>query len=227
MFKPGDIVRTTTRVNLRKAPSLTAPILRTLAPGLEFRINQGETIEGLPWWAMGPAWVAAVAPDGTILLEDATPLAPLDRALAFTLRWEGKFSEDQNDPGNWTGGRVGVGAFKGTKFGISAAAYPDLDIANLTLQDAGRIYDRDYWELSGADALQWPLSLAHFDTAVNMGVGRAGSLLSMASGSAALYVALRLRLYATFADFARYGPAWVNRCTELLEVIAHDVSMLR
>ena len=59
------------------------------------------------------------------------------RCLAFTLRSEGGFTDNRADPGNWTGGQVGAGELRGTNFGISAAAYPQLDIANLTAAMAG------------------------------------------------------------------------------------------
>lgn len=42
----------------------------------------------------------------------------------LTLPAEGNLSTDRNDAGNWTGGSVGVGDLKGTKFGISATTQP-------------------------------------------------------------------------------------------------------
>ena len=41
---------------------------------------------------------------------------------------EGGYSLDPHDRGNWTGGAINVGECKGTKFGISAAAYPNLEL---------------------------------------------------------------------------------------------------
>ena len=64
---------------------------------------------------------------------------------------EGAFSDDPKDPGNWTGGRVNVGELKGTKYGIAANTYGDLDIKSLTLDDAKKIYYRDWWLKAGAD----------------------------------------------------------------------------
>ena len=46
-------------------------------------------------------------------------------AIAMVLAHEGGFQGMPDDPGNWTGGRLGDGTLKGTKFGISAASYPD------------------------------------------------------------------------------------------------------
>jgi len=57
-----------------------------------------------------------------------------------------------------------------TKYGISKRAYPHLDIRNLSLADAKKIYYDDYWQASGADQmLKYDLALELFDTAVNMG----------------------------------------------------------
>ena len=55
-----------------------------------------------------------------------------DEAFERLMGHEGVLSVDPNDPGNWTGRRVNVGVLRGTKFGISAAQYPDEDIPNLT-----------------------------------------------------------------------------------------------
>ena len=55
-----------------------------------------------------------------------------------------ELSLDPNDKGNWTGGEVAVGVLKGSRYGISAASYPSLDIPNLTEDEARSIYSRDY-----------------------------------------------------------------------------------
>jgi len=61
-------------------------------------------------------------------------------AIAITLQHEGGFQDDVDDPGNWTGGVKGSGELKGTKFGISAHEFPDLDIKNLTEDQAIQAY---------------------------------------------------------------------------------------
>jgi lysozyme family protein len=74
--------------------------------------------------------------------------------FAFTLGAEGGYSNNPGDPGNWTGGAVGHGEVRGTKYGISASAYPALDIANLTEAQAEEIYRRDYWASLHGDELR-------------------------------------------------------------------------
>ena len=76
-------------------------------------------------------------------------------------------------------------SLRGTKFGISAAAYPTLDIAALTLAEAQAIYRRDYWDRMHGDALPAPLALLTFDGAVNQGAPRAARWLQEALGVAA------------------------------------------
>jgi len=68
---------------------------------------------------------------------------PFWRALSPVLKEEGGLSLDRHDKGNWTGERVGVGALKGTKYGIAASSYPDLDIRHLTVEQAGAIYRKE------------------------------------------------------------------------------------
>lgn len=86
---------------------------------------------------------------------------------------EGGFSDNPRDPGNWTGGKVGVGVLRGTKYGVAANTYPTLDIRNLTWDQAKVIYKREYWDKSRAQELQPMLRHLHFDAAVNSGVGQA------------------------------------------------------
>lgn len=144
------------------------------------------------------------------------------RAIAFVLRWEGGFSTDRNDKGNWTGGAVGVGVFKGTKYGISAASYPDLDIQNLTLEQAKDIYYKNYWLGSGADKLISDMALIHMDTSVNMSTGRGKQILSQSKERPFTYLGMRLRLYTTFDDWQRYGKAWARRVADLLIEVDKD-----
>lgn len=104
--------------------------------------------------------------------------------FAFTLGAEGGYSNNPGDPGNWTGGQVGHGALHGTKYGISASAYPTLDIANLTEAQAEDIYRRDYWAPLHGDDLPLPVALVAFDAAVNAGPRRAITWLQQAAGQA-------------------------------------------
>ena len=65
-----------------------------------------------------------------------------DQAFERLIGHEGNFTNDKDDRGNWTTGIIGKGQLKGTKYGISAMTYPQLDIKNLTLDQAKQIYKK-------------------------------------------------------------------------------------
>jgi lysozyme family protein len=108
-----------------------------------------------------------------------------DFELAFRLLLghEGEYTDNRNDRGNWTGGAVGQGELKGTKWGISAASYPRLDIRNLSLTQAHDIYESDFWQRAGCHDMPPRLAFVHFDAAVNNGVGRAVRWLQQVVGA--------------------------------------------
>jgi len=158
------------------------------------------------------------------------------RAFAIVVGIEAGYSDDPADPGNWTGGARGRGGMKGTKYGISAAAYPSIDIANLTLAGAQALYQVDYWHAVNADALPWPLALFVFDCAVNQGQGTARKLLQTSLGvvvdgnvgpqtlaaaakmkawDMAHFMTIRARRYMDSPNFAHDGNGWFNRLFQI------------
>jgi lysozyme family protein len=94
----------------------------------------------------------------------------------------GQLSLDPKDPGNWTGGAQGKGTLEGTKWGISAAEYPTMDIKGLRFEDALRIYERDYWVKIQGDSLPPRVAYVCLDCAVNQGVPVAARCLQEALG---------------------------------------------
>lgn len=110
-------------------------------------------------------------------------------AIKRVIEHEGGFGDDPRDPGNWTGGAANVGQLKGTKYGISAAQFPDLDILNLTEQQAIDIYREKYWDKCRCDELPPALSVMVFDGAVQHGAGNraddAPAMLQRALGAVA------------------------------------------
>lgn len=100
-----------------------------------------------------------------------------EAALRFVLRWETVYrngaavaTNDPDDPGGLT------------KFGIDQRSNPGVDIANLTEDQAANLYWREWLDCK-ADKLKWPLSLAHFDAAVNTGPTQAARFLQRAVGA--------------------------------------------
>lgn len=162
-----------------------------------------------------------------------------EQAFAFVVGHEGGYSSSQVDPGNWTGGRCGLGECRGTNWGVSAAAYPRLDIRALTEAQAKEIYRQDYWDRAGCSRLPPPLALLVFDAAVNNGVGRAVRWLQAALsvtqngnavGSAAVaapeapvgaaelcaeFQAYRLAFMASLPTWRTFGAGWARRLCAL------------
>jgi lysozyme family protein len=100
-------------------------------------------------------------------------MANFDIAIVKTLAKEGgdKITDDPSDRG-------GV-----TKYGISSRSYQNIDIRNLTEQQARDIYKRDYWDkVLGDEILSQMVAESLFDTAVNMGVKTATRLAQTATG---------------------------------------------
>ena len=54
-----------------------------------------------------------------------------------------------------------------TNYGISKKSYPDIDISNLSMQDAISIYRRDYWDAYQCAQLPACLAIFLFDSVVN------------------------------------------------------------
>lgn len=162
-------------------------------------------------------------------------MTPFERAISFILRpdIEGKSSKDPNDPGNWTGGKVNVGTLNGTMYGISAAAYPLLDIQALTREQCIAIYKADYWDKCKCGQMPSPIAIGVFDCAVNQGPDTAAHLLQEAvrvkrdgvigmvtlgavqkanlKETLAMFTALRCKRYATSKNFHLYGNGWLRR----------------
>jgi lysozyme family protein len=106
-------------------------------------------------------------------------MADFQQSVAKTLINEAGFQNLHGDSGNWTGGEVGVGEQKGTKYGISAAAFPTLDIVNLTTDQAREIYQTKYWNELYSSITDQLLADKLFDLGVLFGVGEAVKLLQI------------------------------------------------
>ena len=88
---------------------------------------------------------------------------------AFLAPTEGGLSLDPNDSGNFTPD----GRLVGTKFGISAHAYPNIDIPNLTIEQANKLRKRDYWDRVRGDELPGPIAFIMAEAAYGSGPGKA------------------------------------------------------
>lgn len=164
--------------------------------------------------------------------------AKFDAAFTAVIGAEGGYTNDPHDKGNWTSGEIGVGECRGTKYGISAAAYPHVDIANLSLEGAKLLYANDYWSTIHGDELPDGVGADVFDMAVNQGVQYAARVLQKACGVDAdgaigpVTIAAagthdvkkllkniavqRILHYVELPGWSRYQHSWVDRTIESL-----------
>ena len=163
-------------------------------------------------------------------------MAAFDDSFKELIGEEGVLSTVRSDPGNWTGGAVGVGRLVGTKYGISAKAYPNLDIPNLTLAEAKAIAKRDYWDTVHGDDLPPAIAHALFDMAYNQGVltairvfqrsvgvaqdGVLGSVTMAAFAAqpakqfARAFTISRIKRYSMTAGWINDADGWIGRALD-------------
>ena len=152
-----------------------------------------------------------------------------EKAFAKLIGHEGGYTIGKNDPGGET------------KFGISKRAYPALNIADLTLDDAKAIYRRDYWNRAQCDRLHPDVAFQVFDGAVNSGIGNSIRWMQEAAGVAvdgivgpltlrkvgdmdtaiviARYNGVRLKFMASLSTWDVFGRGWARRiAANLMEI---------
>ena len=155
-------------------------------------------------------------------------MTAFDQAFDILIGHEGGYVNNPDDPGGET------------KYGISKRSYPDVDIANLTEDQAKQIYKSDYWDKLYLDTAPPALALIIFDAAVNNGVGAATKCLQaglnvtvdgvFGSGSQAALAAVSsdklssviadahgARIYdmAGLSTWSKFGKGWSKRLAEL------------
>jgi Glycosyl hydrolase 108 len=131
-----------------------------------------------------------------------------DDAFDRTLRYESGYTEDTGGP---------------TKYGISKKAHPDVDIKNLTKDEAKKIYKEKYWDAISGDKLaniSPALAAVAFDAAVNQGVDKAMRFVEQSGGDPAKLLALRGQHYDSLVQnnpdvYGKYATGWKNRLTDL------------
>lgn len=161
-----------------------------------------------------------------------------ETAFAELIGNEGGYKAEKTDRMDWTSGKVGVGELRGTKYGISAGTYPNLDIKSLTLDEARAIYKRDWWDQFKGDLMPYETAFQVFDSEVNhgqkMGVkflqralnvaddGLIGNMtltaLNKANEDQVLlrFLAIRLRYFTGIPTWNTYGRGWANRVADNL-----------
>ena len=98
-------------------------------------------------------------------------LTTFNEIIEKVLEHEGGYVNDPHDRGGET------------NFGITKKFYPDVDIKNLTKEQAKHIYHTDYWRRGKCDELPPQLRHIYFDMCVNFGRRGAVKVLQQSANS--------------------------------------------
>ena len=156
-------------------------------------------------------------------------LSNFPASLALVLKSEGGFVNHPSDPG----GMTNLGVTKKVWEAWVKHPVDEAEMRSLTPELVGPLYKANYWDAVKADDLPRGVDYAVFDSAVNMGSGRAAKLLQAALGVTAdgsigratiaaataadpteLLEAFSLgkeAFYQSLPTFATFGKGWLNR----------------
>jgi len=98
-------------------------------------------------------------------------LTKFDDIINVVIKHEGGYVNDPTDLGGET------------KYGITKRFYPDVDIKNLTEDQAKQIYYNDYWVANKVPSMPDNLKHIYFDMCINQGKGTAVKVLQRAVNS--------------------------------------------
>lgn len=107
------------------------------------------------------------------------PSAAFEASLPFVLRWEGGYVNHPNDPGGATNKGVTQKVYDAWR---RKQGLPPRSVKEIQDTEVQAIYETGYWLPPRCNDLQRHLDLVQFDTAVNMGPGRAVRFLQAAVG---------------------------------------------
>jgi len=133
-----------------------------------------------------------------------------NKVIPFLWEWEGTvFENDPDDPGG------------ATKYGIDQRSHPNVDIKNLTAEEATDIYWQE-WVKDGCEHLPQPLDWLFFDAAVNCGLGRAQQFLNASVRDPKKFQQERSDFYTRLAEqkprLAKFKKGWLARVNDLSKV---------
>lgn len=145
--------------------------------------------------------------------------------MNFTLRWEGKYVNNQKDPGGAT--NFGISLPYAQRVGIDKDKDGDVDaedIKLLTVEDAVTLYKRDYWDKFGCDRYVVPFCVAIFDCYVNHSPKTVDILLKKAGGDWKKLITARKDYYgwriAQKSTQKIFLKGWLNRANDLWKYCA-------
>jgi len=120
-----------------------------------------------------------------------------DFLVAVNKAWEGLYSDDPLDPGNWSGGLAGVGTLLGSMHGVTPlvlAKHRGVDVSTLTAEDmqsvtlneAADIGESMFYKAPHFDLLTWcPATAILLDFGWGSGAGQAAMSMQRLVGTTA------------------------------------------
>ena len=148
----------------------------------------------------------------------------LSKALAFSLKWEGGYVNDPDDPGGATMQGVTQKTYDAYRTSLGEPVKP---VKEISAEEVAALYLRDYWEKAACPDLPEPLDMIQFDAAVNHGVGQALKFLWAARQANVghpenVYLKLRDQFYADLVkrkpNMAKFLAGWLKRTADLRKV---------
>lgn len=156
------------------------------------------------------------------------------KSMKFVLDAEGGYTNDPADPGGET------------NYGIDKRSHPDVNIKELTVEQATDIYFTEYWVKFNCAQFAWPLNCVYFDCCVNTGNKQSNKFLQRAVGTEAdgilgpktlgavnsksidvvanAVIGQRQKFYETLAEnkptLKKFLKGWTNRNNNLRKFIA-------
>ena len=109
-----------------------------------------------------------------------TDLERFENILKFTLKSEGGYSNDPDDPGKAT--NKGITQKTYDDYRVDYKQLPVNDVKDITDAEVSEIYHELYWSIANCEMLSTPIAEVVFDTAVNCGVVTAKKMLQRAVG---------------------------------------------
>lgn len=154
------------------------------------------------------------------------------KLIERVLGHEGRYVDDPDDPGGET------------QWGISKRSYPNVNIKELSRNDAIAIYYRDFWLKIMGDRFQDGVAYQLLDSAVNSGIKQTFRFLQRAIGVAddgffgphsqralqntsesdfiMLFISERLDFMTRLKNWPNHGKGWARRMALNLRYGAED-----
>ena len=111
-------------------------------------------------------------------IEDMPILDTFEEIIDKVIEHEGGYVNDPDDPGGET------------NYGIAKKSNPDVDIKNLTIDGAKKIYLEKYWVPNKVDKVPSQLKYIYYDMCVNMGRSNSVKVLQSAANQKGANIAV-------------------------------------